>query len=172
MTILTILRHAKSDWGDPQLDDFDRPLNDRGRKAAKAIGDELKDRRVKFDLVFASPAVRVRETLDRVEGGYGKAFDVRFDQNLYGASLAALVDFVRAIPEQVHAPLLVGHNPGLQQLVLALTRDEDQKLRKSVEAKFPTAAVAIIELPAVRWDEVETGSGEIVELILPRDLKD
>jgi phosphohistidine phosphatase len=170
MTILTIMRHAKSDWGDARLDDFDRPLNDRGRKAAKTVGRELKRRRVRFDLVFASPALRVRETLDGVEQGYGESFPVRFEQQLYGATERTLADFVRTIPGEVHAPLLVGHNPGLQELVLGLARKDDGGLRSRVQAKFATAAVAILVFPAPRWDEVEQASGEIVELILPKQL--
>jgi phosphohistidine phosphatase len=170
VTILTIMRHAKSDWGDTQLDDFDRPLNDRGHKAAKAVGRALMRRRVRFDLVLASPALRVRETIDGVEHGYGKSFPVRFEQQLYGATERTLADFVRTIVGDVHAPLLVGHNPGLQELILVLTRKDDRDLRSRVQAKFPTAAVAILKFPAPRWDEVEPGSGEIVELILPKAL--
>src|SRR5438034_11085362 len=163
MTILTIMRHAKSSWDAPGLADFDRPLNDRGRKAARRIGRELKRRRVRFDQVIASPALRVRETLDELAEGYGGSFDVRFDPQVYAASVDTLFDCVRHIPETVHAPLLVGHNPGLQQLVLRLTQDDDVSRR--VEEKFPTAAFALIELPAVRWDEVTANSGVIRELI-------
>jgi phosphohistidine phosphatase len=68
--------------------------------------------------------------------------------------------------------LLVGHNPGLHQLVLELTADDEEGLRRQVEDKLPTAAVALIELPALRWDETVAGSGTIRELILPRELKD
>jgi phosphohistidine phosphatase len=170
MTVLTILRHAKSSWGDGCLDDFDRPLNERGRKAARRIGRELKRRRMRFDRVFASPALRVRETLEEVAGGYGDSFDICFDPQIYAASVQTLFELVRRIPATVHAPLLVGHNPGLQQLVLELTRDDEQGLRARAGDKFPTAAVVLIELPAVRWDEVEPESGLIGELILPREL--
>ncbi len=170
MTILTIMRHAKSDWSDSQLDDFDRPLNDRGRKAAKRIGREFRNRRIRFDQVIASPALRVRETLDELAEGYGETRKVRFEQRIYESSASALLDLVRSIPNAVHAPLLVGHNPGLHELVLTLTTDDDDSLRRRVMAKFPTAAAAVIELPAVRWGEVAPDSGRIVELILPREL--
>jgi phosphohistidine phosphatase len=169
MTILTVMRHAKSSWDAPGLADFDRPLNDRGRKAGQRMGRELKHRRIRFDQLLASPATRVRETLDALADGYGEPFEVRFDPEIYGADVRTLFRFVRQIPESVHAPLLIGHNPGLRQLILELARTDD-KLRESVEEKFPTAAVALIELPAVRWDEVEPGTGTIRELILPRDL--
>src|SRR5258708_22044762 len=108
MNVLTVMRHAKSSWGDADLDDFDRPLNERGRKAARRIGRELKRRRVRFDRVIASPALRVRETLDQLADGYGDSFDVRFDPQVYAASVQTLFDLVRRIPATVHAPLLVG----------------------------------------------------------------
>lgn len=168
MTILTIMRHAKSSWDDAKLDDFDRPLNDRGWKAAQRMGRELNRRSARFDQVIASPAVRVRETLDGLTDGYGEAFDVHFDRRIYGASCDDLLVLIRRIPGRVHAPLLIGHNPGLHHLVLALTAEGE--LRHEVEHKFPTAAVAIIELPAVGWDAVEAGSGMLRELIRPKDL--
>jgi phosphohistidine phosphatase len=170
VTQLTVLRHAKSSWEHPGLDDFDRPLNDRGRKAARRLGRELKHRKIRFDHVIASPAVRVRETIEELAKGYGELPETRFDSQLYGAGAEGLLQVLRHIPETVHAPLLVGHNPGLQELVLALARDDGDGLRSRVSEKFPTAALALIELSAVRWDEVETQSGTIAELILPREL--
>src|SRR5437764_6274009 len=170
MTVLTVLRHAKSSWGDAGLDDFDRPLNDRGRKAAGRVGREFRRRRVRFDQVIASPALRVRETLAELADGYGDSFDICFDPQIYAASAQTLFDLVRRIPATIHAPLLVGHNPGLQQLVLKLTRGDRQGLRARVADKFPTASVTLIELPALSWDDVEPDSGVIGELILPRDL--
>jgi phosphohistidine phosphatase len=170
MTILTVLRHAKSSWDQQGLDDFDRPLNDRGRKAARRIGRELKHRHVRFDRVFASSAIRVRETLDELAKGYDRNLDVSFDDRIYAADVETLIDIVQGIPDEVHAPLLVGHNPGLQELLVRLTRDDDGGLRSKVAAKYPTAAVAIVTLPAPRWEEVAPGSGEIRELILPREL--
>ena len=170
MTILTVLRHAKSSWAQTGLDDFDRPLNDRGRKAARRVGRELRHRHVRFDRVIASPAVRVRETLKELAEGYNDDLDVRFDERIYAADAGMLLDLVQSIPDQVHAPLLVGHNPGLQELLLKLTRDDDGGLRGKVAAKYPTAAVAIVTLPAPRWEEVAAGSGQLRELILPREL--
>ncbi|HEY6048001.1 MAG TPA: histidine phosphatase family protein [Sphingomicrobium sp.] len=170
MTLLTIMRHAKSSWDDANATDFERPLNERGRKAAERMGRELRSRRFRFDQVIASPAVRVRETVKMLAEGYGEPLDVRFEPQLYGASLGDLLHLVRSIPSAVHAPLLVGHNPGLHELVLALSNDKADDLRGKITGKFPTAAVAVIALPAVRWDEVEPHSGEIRELILPKEL--
>jgi phosphohistidine phosphatase len=170
MTILTVLRHAKSSWDEHGVDDFDRPLNERGRKAAKLVGLELKRRHIRFDQVIASPAVRVRQTLDELAKGYDEHLNVRFDERMYGASAETLLDLVQAISDEIHAPLLVGHNPGLQELLLQLTRDDGDGPRGKVAEKYPTAAVAVVTLPAPRWEEVSPGTGEIRELILPREL--
>lgn len=172
MKTLTVLRHAKSSWDEPGLSDFDRPLNDRGRKSARRMGRELKTRQLQFDHLVASGAVRVRETLDHFGDGYGEQFDPRMDERIYMASAATLLAIIRELPEDSHAPLLVGHNPGLQRLLLELSREDDRGLRNRVRQKFPTAALAVVKLSAERWTEVEPGSGEIVELILPRELAD
>ena len=164
MTRLAILRHAKSSWDDAGLGDFDRPLNERGIKAARRIGRELKDRGMRFDHVLASPALRVRETLAEVAKGYGSALEIEFDERIYMASLGVLLGIVREIPDGANAPLLVGHNPGLHQLVLNLTGDD------RVREKFPTAALAVIESATRSWKEIERGA--LVELILPRELDD
>jgi phosphohistidine phosphatase len=171
MTMLTVMRHAKSSWGDASLEDFDRPLNDRGHKSARLVGREAAKRKIAFDRVFASTAMRVRETLDGFAEGYGSLPKIEFADDLYGASLGHLVDRVRAIPDLVHAPLMVGHNPGLHRLVLQLTKDDDP-LRQRLIAKYPTGTLTLITLPAGRWDETEAGTGSIAELILPRDLDD
>ena len=170
MTVLTILRHAKSSWDESGLSDFDRPLNGRGRDAAPRVGREMRDRKMAFDSVFASPAVRVRETIDGLARGYGQGLDVQFDQELYLAGAQTLFRKVRGLPATAHSPLLVGHNPGLHDLVLKLTREDENALREQVSGNLPTAAVVMIELPANRWNEVEWGSGQISELILPREL--
>jgi phosphohistidine phosphatase len=168
---LTILRHAKSSWEEPNRDDFDRPLNERGWQASRWLGRELKRRKIRFDLGLASPAARARETLDGVAEGYGDfAFQIQFDRRIYEASEAILLEIVRAIPNEVGAALLVGHNPGLERLILELTRDNDDGLRRRIAKKYPTAAAAVIDLPVKHWAETEPSSGQVVELILPKDL--
>jgi len=171
MKRLTILRHAKSSWDKPEQDDFDRPLNDRGRKAAARMGRELEKRGMRFDVVLASPAERVRETLDGLAKGGGHFHpDIRFDQSLYLADPASLLDQVKALSDDVRAPMLVGHNPGLERLLLLLTADDGKGLRERVAEGYPTGALAVIEFPAARWSDVEWGSGTLTELILPKEL--
>lgn len=170
MKLLTILRHAKSRWDDPTLEDFNRPLNERGWKAAWRMGREMKHRGMRFDLVLASTAARVRETLDGVQEKYDFRAPIQFEQRIYAASEGKLLELVRALPETVRSPLLVGHNPGLEQLIVELTRDDEKGLRNRIAGKFPTSGLAMIELPAQHWHDVKSGSGKIVELIYPKDL--
>lgn len=170
MKRLCVLRHAKSSWDDPKLDDFNRPLNERGWKAARRMGRELKHRGMRFDYVLASTAARVRETIDGLEDKFAFNAEIHFEPAMYGASEAVLLSLVRALPETVRAPLLVGHNPGLERLLIELTHDDDAGLRDEIGGKYPTGAFAVVELPVQRWGDVAPGSGQIVELILPKDL--
>ncbi|MES2325790.1 MAG: histidine phosphatase family protein [Pseudomonadota bacterium] len=170
MKRLAILRHAKSSWDDPGLDDFNRPLNERGWKAARRLGRELKQRGIRFDLVLSSTSARTRQTIDGVEETFDFGAPIEFDPQLYLASEQLLLERVRALDEETDAPLIVGHNPGVEQLITGLTLGDRNGLREPVAGKFPTGALAVIELPAKRWADVEPGRGEIVELILPKEL--
>jgi len=170
MKRLAVLRHAKSSWDDPALDDFNRPLNERGWKTARRMGRELNDRAIRFDLVLASTAARVRETIDGVQEKYVFDGPIRFESQVYMASEDVLLSLVRGLPEDVRTPLLVGHNPGLERLLVELTHDDGEGLRQRVAHKYPTAALALVEFPAHKWADVSVGSGEIVELILPKEL--
>ncbi len=171
MKRLTVLRHAKSSWDQPNTDDFNRPLNDRGWKAAQRMGRELRQREMRFDLCLASPAARVRETLDGLARTYGEfPFPIRFERQIYLADSATLLELLREVSDDVEKLLLVGHNPGLERLVERLATDDDRGLRHRVALKLPTAALAVIDFAARRWAEVETARGKLVELIFPREL--
>jgi phosphohistidine phosphatase len=170
MKRLSVLRHAKSSWDDPHLDDFDRPLNERGWKSARRIGAEMKRRHMRFDLVLASTAARVRETIDGVQEEFDFDAPIQFEPRIYMTTEGTLLELIRALPEKVKAPLLVGHNPDLEHLLVGLTHDDKDGLRRRIASKYPTAALAVVELPAKKWADIESGSGEIVELILPKEL--
>ena len=169
MKRLALLRHAKSSWDDADLDDFDRPLNDRGWKAARRIGREFKHRGMRFDLVLASTAARVRETIDGVQENFEFNCPIRFDRQIYLASEELLLRLVRDLDERVERPLLVGHNPGLEQLLARLTSDDDRLAGRGAQ-NLPTCAFARIELPVHRWAELQPGSGKMLELILAKEL--
>lgn len=169
MKTFYVLRHAKSDWSEPSLRDFDRPLNDRGRKAAKAMGAEMRKRDVKPDLVLTSPAVRARQTLTLVQEGYGQAFNVSEERRIYAADVSTLIDVVRSVPEDTERLMIVGHNPGFQDLVLLLAGGQDA-LRSEAAQRFPTAALAEIRFECDSWKEIGAGSGQLCRLTKPRDL--
>ena len=170
MKTLTLLRHAKSTWDDPIARDFDRPLNQRGRRAAQTVGREMRAQKLVFDTVLASPAVRVMETLAEIEAGYGQSLDPHYDERIYLASPDTLVELIHGAEDAVSRLLIVGHNPGLERLVLLLTRPGADALRGEVEVKYPTATLAEIALPVARWSEVGEGTGSLTRFIRPRDL--
>ncbi|KQN35600.1 phosphohistidine phosphatase [Sphingomonas sp. Leaf407] len=168
MKTLTLLRHAKSGWDDPVARDFDRPLNAKGARAATAMGRHLLREALRFDHLVASPALRVVQTLDHFGRGYGDLPACNSDRSLYLASAATLLDVVRALPADTDRALLVGHNPGLEDLVLLLSA-ESNPLRGAVEEKFPTASVAVLELDG-DWAAADDGCGHLIRFTRPRDL--
>lgn len=171
MKTLTLLRHAKSSWDDPVARDFDRPLNARGRKAAVTIGRYLRGEKLSFDHVVASPAIRIVETVEEVEAGYGGALAPAWDRRVYLASASSLLDVVHELPEGADSALLIGHNPGLEDLILLLIPDRaGDALRDAVEEKFPTAALATLTFAADSWAQVKAGGGVLVSFTRPRDL--
>lgn len=168
MKTLTLLRHAKSDWTDAVQRDFDRPLNPRGQRAARTMGTYMAAQGLVFDHVLASPARRVRDTLDEVAKGYGKPLAPSFDDSIYLASSATLLDLLRETAVSVERLLLVGHNPGLEDLALELADDPDSPLRHEVEIKYPTATLAEIALDVESWSEA--AKGKLLRFVRPRDL--
>ncbi len=170
MKILTLLRHAKSDWTDPVARDFDRPLNRRGRKGAVAIGRALRSEGVAFDAVIASPAVRVVETVRDVGESYGRGLEPSYDQGLYLAGPSALLERIHQVDDRVERLLVVGHNPGFEQLALMLSGAGEGRLREALAEKYPTGTVAVIRFDADRWADVAPGEGTLIRFIRPRDL--
>jgi phosphohistidine phosphatase len=169
MKRLALLRHAKSSWDDASLNDFDRPLNDRGRKATIRMGAEMKGRGFGFDLVLASTAARVRETIEGVQENFQFDCPICFDRQIYLAGDELLLRLVRDLDEGVERPLLVGHNPGLERLLTAMT-GRDDGLGDRARQNFPTCAFALLDVPVLQWREAEPGGARIVEMILPKDL--
>jgi phosphohistidine phosphatase len=167
---LTLLRHAKSGWDDPVTRDFDRPLNPKGRRAAALVGRHMRELGLSFDHVVASPAVRVGETLDEVRGGYGHTPEPALDRRIYLASSATLLDVVRELPGDAARALMIGHNPGLEDLVLMLVPEGTGPLRDAAEEKYPTATLAEIEFDIDDWGSVAQGCGRLTRFIRPRDL--
>ena len=168
MKTLTLLRHAKSGWDDPSLSDFARPLNARGREAARAMGRELRALGLAWDRVLASPAARVTETIDGLRESYGPIAPV-YDETIYLASLEALLDIVRATDDGCATLLVVGHNPGMERLALLLSRGGP--LHDEVALKYPTGALAEIAFAIDHWRDVGESGGTLARFLRPRDLE-
>ncbi len=168
MKSLTLLRHAKSGWDDPIARDFDRPLNAKGERAAGLVGQHLRREGISFDHIIASPATRVAETIAALADGYGRSFDVHEDKRIYLASASTLLDVIHALPDDATTALLVGHNPGLEDLVLWLVPAGAER-REMVEEKYPTATIAELSFDG-DWRSLEPGGAALARFVRPRDL--
>ncbi len=171
MKTIGLFRHAKSDWHDRRLRDFDRPLNARGRKGAALMGQHIADHGVRWQRVLSSPAVRAAETIELAGQSVGRTFPINWDRRIYLASSATLLDLLREQDDAISMILMIGHNPGLEDLIFDLVPDDGSSpLRDRVEEKFPTAAYAVLEMNADRWAEIKEGTARLMHLMRPRDL--
>ncbi len=170
MKTLYLLRHAKSSWDHPGLRDHERPLSDRGRWAAPAMGAHMAAQAWVPDLVLCSDSVRTRETWALVEAALGPV-PVEYDAALYGASAGELFRIVQDADDQADSILLVSHNPGTENLAIALAGEGDPDLIQRLAIKYPTAALAVLETGVERWEEVETQGFRLVDFVRPRDLE-
>ena len=165
--LLGLLRHAKSDWDDLSLRDFDRGLNARGRRGAALMGRHIRDHGERWDVILASPAERVKRTL----GATHLTIPVQWKQQAYLADADALLELLRSIPDEPASVLLVGHNPGLQELVFKLVPPaEENALSAEAAEKYPTATYAVMELAIDRWEDCAPGCGKLIHFTRPRDL--
>ena len=167
MKKLILLRHAKSEWNSATARDFDRPLNARGREAARAMGQEMRRLELAFDQVVASPAARVVETMAGAAEMFGPLAP-DYDESVYLALPETLLAIVRAADDAAESLLIVGHNPGMERLALLLSAPS--AMRDEVAIKYPTGALALIDLPVARWRDVAAGGGTLSHFIRPRDL--
>lgn len=171
MKILGLFRHAKSDWQDPRARDFDRPLNKRGRKGAAIMGRHIRDHGVTWDRLIASPAIRCAETIEIAAEAAGRPVSALWDRRIYLASGVTLADLLREQDGDPSSILMVGHNPGLEDLIFDLVPDDGTSpLRDVVEEKFPTASFAVLELDIDKWADLSDGCARLVHLTRPRDL--
>jgi len=167
MKVLGLLRHAKSDWDDMALRDFDRGLNERGQRGAALMGRHIIEHGVRWDAILASPARRVRRTLE----ASGIQGPVHWQEAAYLADADTLIALLNRVTGDPRKLLLAGHNPGLQELILELVTSEERgRLYDQVIAKYPTASFAVLELDIDDWADCGPGCGRIVHFARPRDL--
>ena len=166
-----LLRHAKSSWADPTLDDFERPLAKRGRRAGKVIKRYLRIADIRPAIVLCSPALRARETLARVRESLGAEADVKFEKGLYHSECLALTDRLRRLPDEAGSVMVIGHYPCLQTLAVNLAGDGCEGTLSRMRAQFPTGALATLVFPGERWRELAPGSCGLHSFVVPRELE-
>ncbi|HSH29057.1 MAG TPA: histidine phosphatase family protein [Thiohalobacter sp.] len=166
---LGLLRHAKSDWETGRAD-IDRPLNPRGRRDATRLGRWLRNRGFwRPQLILSSTAARARQTITAVIEQAGlEGVELRWEDSLYLASRRALLEQVRALPAACNNVMLVGHNPGLEELLEDLSRTPVPATDSG--KVFTTANLALLQLEG-DWRQAGRGSAELLELVRPRDLE-
>ncbi len=170
MLQLALLRHAKSSWDQPALEDFDRPLNARGEAAAPLMADRLAQQGFVPDLVLCSPAKRTRQTLSYVQARLadGGKRNIRYDDDIYLANASDLLDILHHRGGRSEHVLLVGHNPGLHALAMMLAGTGDAEALALMANKFPTAALAILSFDCSHWRDVKPGTGELKTYTAPK----
>ncbi len=156
------MRHAKSSWADAGMDDFDRPLNHRGRETAPKMGEWLKEHDFVPDLVLSSTAVRAKQTTDLVVEALGGSVDIQWHPDLYLSTPATMQAKVAEVPSSVSKVLLIAHNPGLEELVQWVIGGHES---------FPTAAVACFECDSDDWSTVyELNRWKLKEVVRPKEM--
>jgi len=166
---LFVLRHAKSSWSNAQLADHDRPLAPRGRRAAEALAAHVATIDPPPALVLCSTARRAQDTLEPVRSRLPDSTEVLIEDDLYGAPAPLILARLRRIPDTTPSVLVVGHNPGLDDLVRSLGRDGDPGLIARVHTKFPTGALATLPF-AGSWQALGSGPATLEAFVVPGDL--
>ncbi len=161
--LLVLLRHAKSSWADPSIPDHDRPLNGRGRDAAALVGRHLRRDGPRPELVLCSSSTRTRQTLELLELRPRPV--VLVEDRIYAATASDLLTRVREVPAEYGTVLVIGHNPGVEDLARLI---DERDL--STAGKFPTAALAVLAFAADAWDSLGPRAGQLVSFLTPRQL--
>jgi phosphohistidine phosphatase len=172
MKRLFLLRHAKAQPADGSIEDFDRTLLLSGMQDAAAIARYLGEGDYKLDLILCSSSARTTQTAELVLQEIGSPVEYR--ENLYLAEAAKLLAAVRGAPSAVTNLMLVGHNPGLENLATLLAREpvrrKERARHEALEEKFPTSALAILDFDVGRWRDVEKAAARLVDFVRPKDL--
>jgi len=162
MKTLLVLRHGKSSWSDPALDDHERPLNKRGRRDGPRMGKLVRKCGLMPDVVISSDAVRARLTAEAVVQAARYAGEILLDQWLYMASPAHTLSLLRTVRENAETVMIVGHNPGLEELITQLTGEQQD---------LPSAALAKIALPIEQWRDLKPSTrGTLLGHWRPKEL--
>ena len=163
MKILYLVRHAKSSWKFPDLDDIDRPLNKRGKRDAPRMGNFLNNKKVRPDIIISSPAVRAAKTAELIADILSYPLQkILFNKEIYEASTTSLFNTIGKINNNFHSAMLVGHNPGMTYFANALAN-----LRID---NIPTCGIVCTELDISSWKEIEEQCGVLRFFEYPKNL--
>ena len=168
MHTLYLLRHAKSSWADPAVPDHARPLAARGRRDGKRIAKHLVELGIEPELLLCSSAERTRETLELIRPALSATSTVMLEAELYAATSDTLLERIRALPDTVASVMMIGHNPGLHDLALVLASAGAELGR--LKAKFPTGALATLELSNTTWSELSQADVVLAAYVVPKQL--
>ena len=162
---LILIRHAKSNWDDPTMEDHDRPLNGRGQASASAIGDWMFSRGYLPDQVLCSTATRTKETCDLVLEKLRTKPEIKWESSLYHATPEQMLDSLRGA--RGDTVMMVGHNPGCGYAAGALAATPPVHPRFGL---YPTGATTVYDFGVASWDQVTWGTGQVLDFVVPRDL--
>jgi len=167
---ILLLRHAKSAWNTPHQNDHDRPLNDRGARAARIMADHIAGKAPRPGLILCSTAARTRQTLAQLVKALGSPTPpISLEKELYLASESELLERLQALPEDIESVLLVGHNDGIGQVGATLARHGLSIALERLREKYPTGALATLRPPAGPWSALAPGTCELLAFVRPRD---
>jgi len=166
MKTIILVRHAKSSWKNPRLDDFERPLNKRGKRDAPLMGEKLKERRILPDLILSSPAKRARKTADLIAKAVGyPRKKVQLADKMYHCGASVLLDLVKKLDDKIATVMLFGHNPEFMDFAGML-------LKPGPLHNLPTTGIYCIRFPVNSWKKVQKGKGESVFFDYPKRYQD
>jgi len=165
---LHLLRHAKSSWDD-DTDDHERPLNKRGKEAARLIGASLPKAVGRLDLVLCSSALRTRETAELALAGYEKPPKILFEDGLYLAGAAKLMQRLQQLDEGIGSVMLIGHNPGLHELAIALASPGSAAFSTLANGKFPTGVRTRFVI-GTSWAEIDSTRHRLIDYVTIKSL--
>jgi phosphohistidine phosphatase len=162
MKHLLLVRHAKSDWGDPSLEDFDRPLNDRGKRDAPKMAGRLVDKKIAIDTFISSPAKRAKRTATIFAEAFGvKKEDIVFYEELYGAGEDVFYDVISKAGKKAETIAIFSHNPGITDFANELT---DTRIDN-----IPTSAVFAVKANCKKWEEFRDAEKEFWFFDFPKN---
>lgn len=171
MKTIYLLRHAKSSWKDPDLDDHDRPLSKRGKTAAAAMAAFMAREEMAPELVLCSSAKRTRSTLKKVRSDLGRDIPAEIDEAFYHADAGEWLRRLRDLDHGIRSVLLIGHNPALETLAHRLAGGGDEDALHRLTVKFPTGALAVFKADIGAWNKLEPHGAQLTSFTCPRDLE-